>query len=301
MDNISGSSGFNWMSEKDVTWKKLLTAKLNFILKTSADIASKDMCLPSLTRTFFQKCSMSPEELQILWEEMRPLIHAYSSDAEKFYAEFHALLSKNMLPTKCDDITVTNILMTEVANHILMHLSDKNSDISSSSKPITSITDKEIKCLQYISGYIVHKLHNKFRFSKNYSHEFNMQYVTILNTCKSYSDDTQTLVNARDRGSFWNVNKNMQQLFIKCECIFRAHTSLFSVKIVCKDLVHVMLQNSVVVSNFKSICYGIDPEVNKEISLNLLEQILVLFVRLRTFSFAKDVRENKKIPRKQQR
>ena len=70
----------------------------------------------------------------------------------------------------------------------------------------------------------------------------------------------------------------MQQLFIKCECIFRTHTSLFSVKIVCKDLVHVMLQNSVVVSNFKSICYGIDPEVNKEISLNLLEQILVLFV-----------------------
>ena len=149
VDNTSGSSGFNWMSEKDVTWKKQHIAKLNFILKTSADIASKYMCLPSLTRTFFQNFAMSPEELQNLWEEMRPLIHAYSSDAEKFYAEFYALLSKDMLPTKFDDITVTNILMTEVANHILMHLSDKNSDISSSSKPITSITDKEIKCLQY--------------------------------------------------------------------------------------------------------------------------------------------------------
>ena len=86
-----------------------------------------------------------------------------------------------MLPTKFDGITVTNILMTEVADHILLHLSDKNSDISSSSKPITSITDKEIKCLQYISGYIVHKIHNKFRFSKNYSHEFNMQCIAILN------------------------------------------------------------------------------------------------------------------------
>ena len=130
VDNTSGSSGFNWLSEKDVTWKKLPIAKLNFILKTSADIASKDMCLPSLTRTFLQNFSLSPEELQILWEEMRPLIHAYSSDAEKFYAEFYTLLSKNMLPTKFDDITVTNILMTEVANHILLRLSDKNSDIS---------------------------------------------------------------------------------------------------------------------------------------------------------------------------
>ena len=40
--------------------------------------------------------------------------------------------------------------MTEVANHILMHLSDKNTAISCSSKPITSITDKEIKCLEYM-------------------------------------------------------------------------------------------------------------------------------------------------------
>ena len=44
VDNTSGSSGFNWMSEK--AWKKLPIAKLNFILKTSADIASKDVCLP---------------------------------------------------------------------------------------------------------------------------------------------------------------------------------------------------------------------------------------------------------------
>ena len=70
----------------------------------------------------------------------------------------------------------------------------------------------------------------------------------------------------------------MQQLFIKCECIFRTRTSQFSVKIVCIDLVHFMLQNSVVVSNFKSICYGIDPKVSKEISLNLLEQILTILV-----------------------
>ena len=36
-----------------------------------------------------------------------------------------------MLSAKFDGITVTNILMTEVANHILMHLSHKNADISS--------------------------------------------------------------------------------------------------------------------------------------------------------------------------
>ena len=123
MDNTSGSSGCNWMSGKDVTsLKKLPIAKLSFILKTCADISFKDMCFISSTRTFFQNfCSTSSEELKILWEEIRPLIDAYNGDAEKWYAEFYAFLSKNMLPTKFDYITVTNILMTEVANHILMH------------------------------------------------------------------------------------------------------------------------------------------------------------------------------------
>ena len=97
---------------------------------------------------------------------------------------------------------------------------------------------------------------------------------------------------------FQKVNKIMQQLFIKCKSIFCTHTSQFSVKIVCKESVHFMLQNSVVVSNFKSICYGIDLEVSKQISLNLLEQILTLLVRLRTFSIAKDVREKQKTSKK---
>ena len=45
-------------------------------------------------------------------------------------------------------------------------------------------------------------------------------------------------------------------------------------------------------SNFK--CYEIDPKVNREFSMKLLEQILALFVRLHTFPFAKDVREKHK-------
>ena len=34
-----------------------------------------------------------------------------------------------------------------------------------------------------------------------------MQCVAILNPCKSDSDDTQTLVDARGIGGFWKVNK----------------------------------------------------------------------------------------------
>ena len=149
------------------------------------------------------------------------------------------------------------------------------------------------------SGYIVHKLHNKFRFSKNFSSsEYKIQCVNILKACKTDSDDTQTLVNARDRGGLWKVNKRMQDLFRKCECIFRSKTSQFTVKIVCAEIVNIMLQDCTISTNFKSICYDVDPKVNSEIGLNLLEQMLTLFVRLRTFSYAKDTREKYKAAKK---
>ena len=76
-------------------------------------------------------------------------------------------------------------------------------------------------------------------------------------------------------------------------------TSNFTTTLVCKDIVKEMLiNNSSVLSNFKSVCYGVDPKVSKEISMNLLEHLLTLFTRVRTFSYAKDIREKHKAAKK---
>ena len=152
--------------------------------------------------------------------------------------------------------------MIEVANHVVIHLSDINTDTNDPPEDISSITDQEVKCLQYISGYIVQKFHNKFRFSKSCSTNYNRQCDAILKAFKVDSDDTQTLVIARDRGGLWRVNKNMQNLFLKSECIFRSKTVQFSVKIVCADRVTDMLENCTTTSNFKTVCYDTDPKVD---------------------------------------
>ena len=47
---------------------------------------------------------------------------------------------------------------------------------------ISSIIEKEIKCLQYTSGYIVHKLHNKFGFSKSCSNDYNRLLVVYYSS-----------------------------------------------------------------------------------------------------------------------
>ena len=92
--------------------------------------------------------------------------------------------------------------------------------------------------------------------------------------------------------------KTCKPYFFKSECIFRSKTAKFSVKVICADIVKNMLENCTITSNFKTVCYDIDPKVDSEISMNLLELILTLFVRILTFSFAKDVREKHKAAKK---
>ena len=55
-----------------------------------------------------------------------------------------------------------------------------------------------------------------------------------------------------------------------------------------------MQGSACVISNFDALCYNIKPKVNKEISLNLLENML-LFTKVRALSFARDVKESFKV------
>ena len=155
-----------------------------------------------------------------------------------------------------------------------------------------------MKSLQYLIGYIFHKLYTKFRFHKNSFSEYNRQCVLILETCKVKEDSSQTLVNIKDRGGLWKLNKKIQDLFLECELLFRSKTEHFLSKLVSEELVKVMSTNCSVSSIYKSICNEIDPKVNKEISMNLLDHLLTLFVRVRTFSYARDIREKHKIAKK---
>ena len=153
------------------------------------------------------------------------------------------------------------------------------------------ISERDQKNLQYIAGYAVHKLYTKFKFSKNKDIEYFKQFSSILLYCKTDSDSTQTLINSQDRGELWRVNDNVQNIFIECEKIFCLSTSNFQTVINSAQLVQEMQGSPCVISNFDALCYKIEPKINKAISLNLLENMLLLFTKVHAFSFARDVKK----------
>ena len=301
--NTSVSPDFLVVSAVDeVSLKKLHPLQLKVFVKHCAEKLTADLCYPEQTRKLFStdNFSFSTDEAHKLWCKLRPVIDVFNGDAEKFYSECYALFVDNLLPGKLET-RFTNSLLAEVANLVLMHLFGSKFESSGESAKAFSIPEKEMKSLQYLAGYILHKLHSKFRFTKKYYDiSFNKECVMILRTYKVEEDNTQILVNVRDRGGLWMANKRIQEVFLQCKLLFRTKTVNFTTSLDCKDLVNDIMKNSSVLSNLNCICYGIDPKVTKEISLNLLEDMLSLFVKVNTFSYAKDIREKHKAAKKMQ-
>ena len=80
--------------------------------------------------------------------------------------------------------------------------------------------------------------------------------------------------------------------------------SLFHVRISLSRQIHwvalvqEMQANSIIISNYDSLCYVIELKVNKELSLNLLESMLELFITVWMFSLARDIKEKHKVKNK---
>eukprot|EP00112_Aurelia_sp_Birch-Aquarium-sp1_P007430 Seg181.7 transcript_id=Seg181.7/GoldUCD/mRNA.D3Y31 product="hypothetical protein" protein_id=Seg181.7/GoldUCD/D3Y31 len=203
-------------SADELSRRKLHPLRLKTIVLKCAEKISSDECFPSSLREKFLKelFTFTNDDAVQLWSKLRGVIDSFKGDAEKFYSGFFSLLVVNVLPSKFEETFVTNTLMSEVANLLLSHLSGvENLD---GTKEPESLSVKEEKSLQYLAGSILHKLYSKFLYSTKGRSTY-QQIISILQACKVESDDTQTLINARDRGGLWRVNKRIEKVFLQSE------------------------------------------------------------------------------------
>ena len=118
--------------------------------------------MPEDTRKMFSSFDFTPDDAVELWAVLKPEFKKFHGNAEYYYSNFYALLQAKLLPKKFGgDITLTNILLPEVGNHILMHLSTKKAHYDNPTithNPV-KLSERELKSLQYIIGYVVHKLY----------------------------------------------------------------------------------------------------------------------------------------------
>ncbi len=115
--------------------------------------------------------------------------------------------------------------------------------------------------------------------------------IQILNNCIQEDVTDQRLIAATTRGGLKAVKLEMQQIFTIAEETFRVHTSVANhvSKINIDYMVSQLRMETRIVSLYNNLVVDADVGLNSEVKKNLLENILKLYLRVRAFSYTKDI------------
>lgn len=220
-------------------------------------------------------------------------------DAEKFYSIFYGNVAMNATKYfKGLTRNAATLLAMKVADSMVVHCKQqKHSTISSETLP--PLTDKQKAGLQYVAGYVLQNLYKKhYRVNSDES----QQAMAILKAGKLEISDSQKqkLVSSLNRGGLWAVTLPAQKIFLKTEHYFRQSTLKAGLKKI--DIVGITLKSTSdgdVLANYHLIVADAGCKPDSDVKKGILHDIVSLYVRVRSFSYAKDTVQRYKIKAKQ--
>ena len=227
---------------------------------------------------------------------------AKNGDAEKFYGRFYPkICTKSTSFFKELSQHAATLLSTQLADCMLTYCKKgKGSGATeSASNSEVILSEREKAGLQYVGGYVLHKLHKKH--SKASSTE-SQQAMAVLKAGKLETDhsSSQKLISCLDRGGLWHITEHAQKVFSKTELYFRKFTSETGIQRVDIDgIMHAAMKDCDILENYNLILSAAQLKVDRHVNKGILDSIICLYVRVRSFSFAKDLIQRHKIKVKQ--
>ena len=152
--------------------------------------------------------------------------------------------------------------------------------------------------LSYIAGYIVSKLYQKSRCKKN---DANEKFQALLQSLKSGDSDNNFIL-ARSRGGLISPSHHLMGIVEEAEICFRKNVGdgdLVVRKIPTEAICESTLSSPVVKSLWENIVLESGIEESSCTQKLCLENIVKLYVRVRSFSYARDYISKYKIKEKQ--
>ena len=282
-----------------------------FILESVTKLAG-DECYPEILRNELNAYAVGSLDHVVthVYKIILNVVTEFDGNAEKFYPRFYKCISGENIFLNLSKPCST-LLGFELANHVLAHISGTRfkDDIFDCNPEPKEFTPKEEDIIVYLGGYVFGTLYRRMRFSKMNKSMYHQQCLSILLAGKltSSASDTNTenkqqkLVDIKNRGGLWKINDSAIQIFKIVELKFRCITKTSHNKIDSHALVKDLITNCGILSNFGKLKNDSDEEVSEEISLNLLEHIMMLYIRARTFSFVQNKQQLHKIESKQKK
>ncbi|KAL9956840.1 hypothetical protein ACROYT_G038383 [Oculina patagonica] len=242
-----------------------------------------------------------PEEGSLEFATIKSIYDGFlkKGDLEKFYQKYYSTV-----PVKSTQFfsglsrNAATLLSTKVADCLIAH-SKQNKNSGDNSPTTTVLSEREKAGLQYLGGYVFHNLYKKHARINTVESQ---QAMAILKAGKldGNNDSRQKLISSLNRGGLWSLTEPAQKIFLSAEHYFRQ----LSPKVASQgiDIVTITLKatsDNDVLSHYGLIVTDAEIKPAGHVIKDVLYGIMTLYVRVRSFSFAKDVIENYKIRIKQ--
>ena len=226
----------------------------------------------------------------------------YCNVKSKFYHELYENIVRQSTIYWSINYSAGTVLARRVLQNpsCLCKEARKRSEIGSIK--IKNLNDREYCGMQYLAGYVVHKLYLKHRNLKYYKTKTNQQTMTLLKACQldPAKQIHAKLVKALTRGGLWCVNEHVEKIFLISEKYFSIKTDVSKRSIDIFSLVKSVMEYIPVKNVMESVIESIpDAQIEKEIVKITLYNMITLYMRVRAFSLARDIVQKEKIVKRE--
>ena len=238
---------------------------------------------------------------EALFDEVLPIYTKFSrsQNQDKLLESFYGLMPKSAQLLNCTDSRVANLVMIHIPNHLVgfFNVQNVSQERDTESTPDCKIEPSEHGPLSYISGYVISKLG---RASK--SKEENTELQALLQNLKSEQENSSYIL-ARTRGGLVIPCEDIVRILHEAETCFRKEvdkSKLTTVRNIPVDTIcYSTLSLPIVKSLWQNIILSSGVNPSGDTQKLCLENIVKLFLKVRSFSYARDYISRYRIKEKQ--
>jgi uncharacterized C2H2 Zn-finger protein len=237
-----------------------------------------------------------------LFEALLPLYETFcrKKNQDILLESFYGLIPRSYEFLKGDDYKIANLIMIQLPDFLVGFFNTSNIGQTQVKEDTPHALDQaETGPLSYIAGYIISKLYRTNTTKKGRTNE---EIQTLLEVMKSTDETSNHFIAARSRGGLISPCDDLINILKVTEVSFRCEVSKskeilrnIPTEVICNSV----LESPAVKSLWENIVLSSGVETSSPTQKLCLENVIKLYLKVRSFSCAKDYIAKYKIKEKQ--
>jgi flagellin-specific chaperone FliS len=243
---------------------------------------------------------------EALFNEVEPLYSKFckNKNQDKLLKSFYGLMLKPKVDDSLADSHITNLVMIHIPDHLISfyNISGRGDASVTTTENTTKECEKIEACkmgpLSYIAGYVVRKLTNA---RKKKTESENTELQGLLRSLQS-EQENNSFIQARNRGGLVNPSDDLIGILQEAEINFRREVNKskevlrnIPVDVICYKTISMPIVNSL----WDNIVVSSRVNPSGDTQKLCLENIVKLFLKVRSFSYDRNYITQYKIREKQ--